>query len=171
MDRGRRRAASFLFGTAAAVFLLDRVTKSWAEHVLQGHPIEVIPGALTLRFATNSGGAFSLGQSAPWVFATASIGVAVVIAVTAFRHTRVATAVALGLVLGGALGNVTDRIARGDELFRGRVVDFVDLHYWPVFNLSDAAIVVGAGILALSSILGRRPAGEVGDDPGGDDGP
>ena len=79
-----------------------------------------------------------------------------IILVTAFRHTSPLSAAAVGLILGGALGNLTDRAIRG-EGFGGRVVDFIDLHVWPIFNLADTAIVVGAVILALGSFLdGRR---------------
>jgi signal peptidase II len=144
------RSATWLLASAAAVYLLDRVTKVWAEQVLEGRPpIELLPG-VRLAFTTNPGGAFSLGQSAPWIFVGASVLVSVAIVVTAFRHTNVATSVALGLILGGALGNLTDRIVRGPR-FSGHVVDFVDFQIWPVFNLADAAIVVGAVVLALSS--------------------
>jgi signal peptidase II len=156
VDRARRRGAVWLFTVAGLVFLLDRLTKVWAEQRLFSDPIEVIHGVLTFRFATNPGGAFSLGQNAPWFFATASIVVSIVIVVTAFRHTNLLTAVALGLVLGGAVGNLTDRLTRGEDFFSGRVVDFIDLQIWPVFNIADAAIVVGAVILAVSSFVGDR---------------
>lgn len=156
MDRLRRRGATTLFALAGAAYLLDRVTKLWAERTLQEHPIDVVPGVLTLRFTTNSGGAFSLGQSAPWFFVTATVVVTGLIVLTAFRHTGRLTAAALGLVLGGAMGNLTDRIARGPR-FSGRVVDFIDLHVWPVFNVADTAIVIGALLLAWTSFHdGRR---------------
>jgi signal peptidase II len=160
VDRVRRRAALLLFATAALVYTLDRLTKLWAEHVLPGKPIDVIRGILTLRYTTNSGGAFSLGQSAPWLFAAATLVVVGLIVVTATRHTRIVTSVALGLVLGGALGNVTDRLARGHGIVGGRVVDFIDLHVWPVFNLADASIVVGALLLAVSSWWSDRVSTE-----------
>ena len=145
------RSASVLFGVAGIVWLIDRLTKLWVERALAGRPpISVIPGVLELRFTTNPGGAFSIGQSTPWVFVAASILVCVAIVSTAFRHTNLATSIALGLILGGALGNLTDRIVRGPR-FSGHVVDFVDFQIWPVFNLSDVAIVVGAVVLALSS--------------------
>jgi signal peptidase II len=157
VDRARRRAGIALFATAAGVLLADRLTKTWAEHVLQSHPIDVISGFLTLRFTTNPGGAFSLGENAPWLFVTASLAVTILIIATAFRHSDLATAVALGLVLGGTLGNLSDRLIRGTGFFSGRVVDFIDLHWWPVFNLADSAIVVGAVILAINSWrTGRR---------------
>jgi signal peptidase II len=164
VDRVRRRGAAILFGTAAAVYLLDRVTKLWAERTLADAPIEVIRGALTLRFTTNSGGAFSLGQSAPWLFAGATITVSLVIVATAFRHRDPVIAAALGLILGGALGNLTDRALRGPGL-SGQVIDFVDPHIWPIFNVADASIVIGALLLAWSSYRSgnRNAATETGD--------
>ena len=165
MARAHLRAALCLFAAATAVFLVDRLTKVWAEGRLPGDPIEVVPGVLTFRFATNPGGAFSLGQDWPWFFVAATVIVSVLIVATAFRHTSVITAVALGLVLGGALGNLADRLTRW-EGFSGHVVDFIDLQVWPVFNLADTAIVVGAVLLALGSFVGDRsqePAGDRGD--------
>jgi signal peptidase II len=147
----RGRSAAVLFTVAGLTWALDRLTKVWIDRSLAGRPpITVIPGVLDLRFTTNSGGAFSLGQSAPWIFVGASILVSSAIVATAFRHTNAATSVALGLILGGALGNLTDRVLRGPR-FTGNVIDFVDFHVWPVFNLADSAIVVGAVLLALTS--------------------
>jgi signal peptidase II len=150
------RSAGTLFAVASAAWVLDRVSKVWVEHALAGRPpITLIPGVLDLRFTTNPGGAFSLGQRTPWIFVGASILVSVAIVATAFRHTNAATSLALGLILGGAVGNLTDRFVRGPG-FSGQVVDFVDLHVWPVFNLADSAIVVGAVVLAISSIAADR---------------
>jgi signal peptidase II len=150
VDTARRRAASFLFGLAAIAWALDRSTKIWAEHTLPGDPIDLIDGVLRLRFTTNSGGAFSLFQDIPWFFVAVSAAIASLIVVTAFRHSDVMVGSALGLVLGGALGNLTDRFVRGSGSL-GDVVDFIDLHVWPVFNLADSAIVVGAVMLALAT--------------------
>ena len=145
------RSAGTLFTIAGVVWGLDRLSKLWVEHTLEGRPpITVIRGVLDLRFTTNPGGAFSLGQRTPWIFVGASILVSVAIVATAFRHSNVGTSLALGLILGGAVGNLTDRIVRGPG-FSGQVVDFVDFHVWPVFNLADSAIVVGAVVLAISS--------------------
>lgn len=150
------RSAGTLFAVAGVVWILDRLSKLWVEHALMGRPpITVIPGVLDLRFTTNPGGAFSLGQRTPWIFVGASIIVSVAIVATAFRHTNVVTSLALGLILGGAAGNLTDRIVRGPG-FSGHVVDFVDFHVWPVFNLADSAIVVGAVVLAISSFAADR---------------
>jgi signal peptidase II len=164
VDTPRSRAAQTLFVTAFVAYGLDRVTKILAEEtLLQGDPIDLIPGVLTLRFTTNSGGAFSIGQSAPWFFVGVSAVVAIVILATAFRHTSRLVGVSLGLVLGGALGNLTDRVIRAPGL-RGRVVDFIDLHVWPVFNLADSAIVVGAILLAWVGFRERQEGSEPTED-------
>jgi signal peptidase II len=155
VDAPRSRAARTLFVAAFVSYGLDRVTKIWAETTLPGAPIEVVPGVLTFRFTTNSGGAFSIGQSAPWFFVGVSVMVVAIILATSFRHTSRVVGASLGLVLGGALGNLTDRAFR-DEGFRGRVVDFIDFHVWPVFNLADSAIVVGAIVLALAGMRDRK---------------
>jgi signal peptidase II len=155
LDARRSRAATALFLAAIVSYGLDRATKLWAESILPGNPIDVIPGVLTLRFTTNSGGAFSIGRSAPWFFVGITLFVVMLILVTAFRHTSTLVGVAVGLVLGGALGNLTDRAMRAPG-FRGRVVDFVDLHVWPIFNLADASIVLGAILLAWVGFRERR---------------
>jgi signal peptidase II len=155
----RSRAAQTLFVTAFLAYGLDRVTKILAESSLPGSPVELVPGVLTLRFTTNSGGAFSIGQSAPWFFVGVSVVVAGIILATAFRHTSRLVGASLGLVLGGALGNLTDRAIRAPGL-RGRVVDFIDFQIWPVFNLADTAIVVGAILLAWTGLRERREESE-----------
>lgn len=144
-----------VFAVAVAAFALDQATKTWVEQSLAGRPpIRVIPGVLSLTFTTNSGGAFGLGQSTPWIFVGATLVVSAVIVVLALRPLRTSVALALGLILGGALGNLADRALNGPR-FRGRVTDFIDLHVWPVFNLADTAIVIGALILAWASF--ERP--------------
>ena len=156
MTRGVR-SATWLFGTAALVLLVDRVTKLLAEQHLEGRPpIELLPG-VRLAFTTNPGGAFSIGGGAPLVFVSATLIVSAVIVATAARHTHTLTSVALGLVLGGAIGNLADRVLRGPGL-RGRVVDFIDVGAWPVFNVADSAIVIGAILLAWSGLRGERAA-------------
>jgi signal peptidase II len=156
---GARRLAAWLYATAGLTYLADRITKLWAERSLAGRPpVTVIPSVLQLNYTTNSGGAFGLGQSAPWVFAAATILVAAAIVASSFRLRNGHAAVALGLILGGAIGNLTDRAARGDGLLSGRVVDFIDFRVWPVFNLADSAIVIGALLLAVAGIRREREA-------------
>jgi signal peptidase II len=148
-----------LYAAAVVVYVLDRVTKLWAEAALAGRPpIEVVAGVLSLNYTTNSGGAFGLGRSAPWVFAGATVLVSAVIVLVSFRLERRPLAVALGLILGGALGNLTDRVLNGPGL-SGSVTDFIDLQVWPVFNLADGAIVTGAVLLAISSTRREEPEG------------
>jgi signal peptidase II len=134
--------------------MLDRLSKVWVEQALAGRPpMRVIPGVLSLSYTTNSGGAFGFGRSAPWLFAGATIVVGAVIVVVSTRRMRPSTAVGLGLILGGALGNLTDRVVNGPG-FGGAVTDFIDFHVWPVFNLADTAIVIGAVLLAVTSAFG-----------------
>jgi signal peptidase II len=146
------RRAPLLFAVAAGALLLDQLTKAWAVSALQDQtPIRVIPGILTLNFTTNSGGAFGLGRSAPWLFAGATIVVSSVIVVASRRPMTRVMAIALGLILGGALGNLADRALNGSGL-AGAVTDFIDLQVWPVFNIADSAIVMGAILLAAGGL-------------------
>jgi signal peptidase II len=151
----RARLAGLLYGVALAVYVLDRASKVWAERSLEGDaPIELIGRFVRLSYTTNSGGAFGIGRSAPLVFAGATLVVVGIIVWTSRNLPGPAVAVGLGLVLGGALGNLTDRAVRGPGL-GGGVVDFIDVGPWPVFNLADSAIVVGALVLAYATL--RRP--------------
>jgi signal peptidase II len=154
----RPRLAFLLYSAAALVYALDRVTKILAEQRLSGRPpVEIIPGVVQLRFTTNPGGAFGLFGGAAWLFVLASVVVIVAVVVSSRRLPSALAAVSLGFVLGGALGNLTDRVIRGPS-FSGEVVDFIDFQVWPVFNLADSAIVVGAALLLLSSF--RREPGD-----------
>jgi signal peptidase II len=113
---------------------------------------------VTLQVTYNSGGAFGVLQGIPGFFLVATVVVVAVIVVWARQLDERAWAVPLGLVLGGGVGNLIDRIFRDPG---GRVVDFIDLHWWPVFNLADASIVVGVGVVLLVGVLERRPRAEV----------
>lgn len=150
MARPAARLATLLYPVAAAAYLLDRITKLLVEDRLAGRPpVRLIPGVLDLNYTTNSGGAFGLGRSAPLVFAVATVVVAIAIGVASLRLSRPSAAIALGLILGGALGNLTDRVVHGSG-FSGSVTDFIDFQIWPVFNLADSAIVIGAIVLAFT---------------------
>jgi signal peptidase II len=156
---GRRaRFAALMYSTAAALFVLDRVTKVLAEHTLPGHPRTLIPGVLQLQYTTNPGGAFGLFGGATWLFLVATIAVSAVILFASFNLPNRTLAIALGLVFGGAIGNLTDRVLNGSGL-SGRVVDFLAFArapdappVWPVFNMADSAIVVGAALIVLASL-------------------
>lgn len=130
---------------AAVVVGVDQTTKSIAQAHLQGGPVHVL-GPLSLALGYNTGSAFSLLTGwAPLLGAVAAL-LAVALAVMAWRTRRRSVAVALGLVLGGALGNLTDRLVRGHH---GAVIDFIDFRYWPTFNVADACIVVGIALLVV----------------------
>jgi signal peptidase II len=151
---GTRPRPALLYSVAAGILILDRLSKAVVEHTLAGRPpIRLIPGVLSLTYTTNSGGAFGLGRSAPWLFAGATIVVTAVIVVFSFRPMRPTVAAALGLILGGALGNLADRALNGPG-FGGPVTDFIDFRVWPIFNLADSAIVIGALLLAYASFDG-----------------
>jgi len=154
---GRGRLAVLLYATAAVAYALDRVTKWLAEAHLAGRPpIEVIPGVFQLRYTTNPGGAFGLFGGQVWLFAAMSLVVLVVVVLASRDLPGRAPAIGLGLVLAGALGNLTDRVIRGPG-FSGEVVDFLDFHVWPVFNVADSAIVVGAATLLLLGVRRTEP--------------
>jgi signal peptidase II len=154
--RSPSRLAAVLYGASVLVVVADRVTKILAEHRLAGRPpVTVIPHVVSLTYATNSGGAFSLFPGEPWIFFAASAIVCLVIVASSWRVTSLSTALGLGLVLGGAVGNLTDRVIRGPGI-SGRVVDFIDFHVWPVFNLADSAIVIGVFVIVLAGF--RRKA-------------
>jgi signal peptidase II len=158
----RARRALILYGIASLVYALDRITKVLAEAKLRGRaPVELIPGVLELRYTTNPGGAFGLFGRLSWLFVAVSAIVVVVVVVASWRLPPAWAAVGLGLVLGGALGNLTDRLIRGSGL-SGEVVDFIDLQVWPVFNVADTAIVVGAVILLVSGFRRDRAVSTAG---------
>jgi signal peptidase II len=140
---------------AATVLLVDQATKVWAERSLEvGVPREVIGDWLQFRLTYNPGAAFSLGTGYTVVLTVVAIAVVVVVIRMARNLGSLGWAVALGLLLGGALGNVTDRIFRDPAPFRGHVVDFIELPHWPVFNVADCAITVAAVLFVLLSLLG-----------------
>lgn len=149
-----RRTWAIVAGVATVAITIDQLTKSWAESHLQDQVRHVV-GSLQLALTYNDGVAFGVGAGvAPLLVAVAVIGLLV-----AFvgRHVRItfASAVAVGLLLGGATGNVVDRVFRGHG---GAVVDFIDLQWWPVFNVADTCVVTGALLFVLVS--SRKPEQE-----------
>ena len=144
--------------TATVIVVVDQTTKSLALANLSDGPIEVIEGVLTLRLTYNPGGAFGVLQGVPNFFLIATVVIVVFILYWARTVQSVAWAITLGLVLGGGLGNLIDRVFRDTD---GRVVDFVDLHVWPVFNVADSAITIGVITLLIMSFRAERKP----DDP------
>ena len=142
-------------GIGAAVVLVDQLTKAWARSALDDSIIDVIPGFLRLALAENSGAAFGLfrgGGEIIAVFAVIAVGV---ILLTFRAVDRWWDIIGLGLVLGGAIGNLVDRVTRGDGFLDGRVTDWIDLWFIPNFNVADAAISIGVALLLLGAL--RKP--------------
>lgn len=156
---GKRRVA-VLVGVAAFAYLLDLLSKIWVVHSLEYHnPIDVFGHYLRLDATRNAGAAFGFGQGMTIVFTIIAVGVVAVIARLSRRLYSVPWAIALGLLLGGAFGNLTDRVFRSPGGFQGRVVDFIAPEHFAVFNLADSAICCGGVLIVLLSFCGIDPDG------------
>lgn len=154
-----RRRMGVLLGVAAAVLAVDAISKAVVVAVLSGHAVRMLGGLLTLQVLRNSGAAFNIGTSMTVVFTAIAVGVIVFILRTARRLRSLPWAVTLGLLLGGATGNLADRLLRSPGPLRGYVVDWIQLPHWPVFNVADSAIVCGGALAILLSVLGMRVDG------------
>jgi signal peptidase II len=147
-------------GVALFVLALDVVSKVLVvANLSPGEHVRILDGAIYLDIARNSGAAFSLGTGFTVLLTLIAIAVVVVIVRTAKRLQSTRWAIALGLILGGALGNLVDRIFRAPGFLRGYVVDWIslfgpDARHWPIFNLADSAIVCGAILAAGLSLFG-----------------
>ncbi|NGO11095.1 signal peptidase II [Streptomyces sp. HC44] len=159
--RGRRRIA-VLFSVAALAYALDLVSKMIVVAKLEHHePIEVIGDWLRFEAIRNAGAAFGFGEAFTVIFTVIAAAVIVVIARLARKLYSLPWAIALGLLLGGAFGNLTDRIFRSPGVFEGAVVDFIAPKGFAVFNLADSAIVCGGILIVLLSFKGLDPDGTV----------
>jgi lipoprotein signal peptidase len=170
-NTSRRRSPRLGVVLAVAVFVLaaDIVSKVIVvatlsdRHCLVGNfvpsppPVRLLGGALTLCESRNPGAAFGIGgTSSTIVFTAIAVGVIIFIVRTARQINSLPWAIALGLLLGGATGNLTDRIFRAPGPLRGWVVDWIQLPHWPVFNLADSSITCGAVLMVLLAVQGRR---------------
>lgn len=159
--RGSLRRLGITVVVAAVVVAVDQVATSWAVDRLARGPIHVL-GPLDLQLQVNTGSAFGLAQGwAPVIGALAVVVVVVLVAVSR-RAGSDGLAAALGLVVGGAVGNLADRIFRH---YHGGVVDFIALHFWPTFNVADACITVGVVLVAWSLWRSSSGAGDEGSCP------
>jgi signal peptidase II len=162
---GQRRL-KLLLAVAAVVLALDVVTKVVAVHLLvPNEPVPIIGDNISWTLVRNSGAAFSMATSYTWVLTLIATAVVGGIIWMGRRLVSPWWALGLGLVLGGALGNLMDRLFRAPGPLRGHVVDFLSIGWWPVFNVADSAVVCGAALLVGLSVLGydfdsvgRRPA-------------
>lgn len=142
--------------TAAGALALDASTKSYAAAFLDDRVIPVLGGRLLLRESRNPGAAFSIGTDHTVLITLLALVVVAAIAVHARSVTDRAYAIGLGLVAGGAAGNLVDRLLRSPGPFRGQVVDWIDLGWFPSFNLADTAITIGAGLLLIATFRADR---------------
>ena len=153
-ERPRRRQR-MLLTVAAAVLVADIVTKVLAVRLLTpGQPVPIIGDTVTWTLVRNSGAAFSMATGYTWLLTLIAIGVVVGIIWMGRRWVSPWWAVGLGMILGGALGNLVDRFFRSPGPLRGHVVDFLSIGWWPVFNVADPAVVGGAILLVVLSVLG-----------------
>jgi signal peptidase II len=145
-----------LWVTAVTVVLLDQATKFWVVDAMPGRDdVELLGGLLTLTYVRNPGAAFSFGPGLTVVFTAIAIVVALVIVRSSRSLGSTAWALALGGLLGGAVGNLIDRLARAPGIGRGEVVDWLQLSFfWPVFNLADVAISCSAVTMVVLSVRG-----------------
>jgi len=137
---------------------VDQLTKVWAVAALSDGPIVLIDGFLQLRLTRNPGAAFSSFTGGGAFLAVIAAIVAVAIGFLLPLIEERLERVALALVMGGALGNFTDRIFRGDGFLDGAVVDFIDFSFFPTFNAADSAISIGVVLMLLSVVLHKEPA-------------
>jgi signal peptidase II len=170
-DRGEarpRRRVRLLAAVAAVVLAVDIVSKVYAVRTLTpGQPVSIIGDTVTWTLVRNSGAAFSMATGYTWILTLIATAVVVGIFWMGRRLVSPWWALGLGMILGGALGNLVDRFFRSPGPLRGHVVDFLSIGWWPVFNVADASVVGGAILLVALSVfgfdfdtIGRRTSGD-----------
>ena len=170
------RRLGLLLSVATVVLLADVVTKVLAVKMLTpGQPVPIIGDTVTWTLVRNSGAAFSMATSYTWVLTLIASAVVLGIIWMSRRLVSPWWAIGLGMILGGALGNLVDRFFRAPGHLQGHVVDFLSIGWWPVFNVADPAVVGGAILLVALSVfgfdfdtVGRRRAGDGNSDGNGE---
>ena len=151
-----------LLGVAWFIWILDLATKAWAVNQLANRePVKILGSFFQLTFVRNPGAAFSLATNATLFLSIFGIAVLVVIVYFAPQLTSKGWSVVLGLVMGGVLGNLMDRIFREPGFLRGHVIDWMQLPRWPVFNIADCAIVCAAGLSMILTMRNIPPIAKV----------
>jgi signal peptidase II len=161
----RQPKVAILAGVAALVLALDAASKALVvANLTPGEPVHVIGDVLEWNLLRNSGAAFSFGTSYTAVFTLLAIGVIAYVIRTARKLRSTGYAIAFGLLLGGASGNLADRLLRAPGVFRGNVVDWIEVtRYYPVFNLADSAICCAGALFVVLALLGYHTDGTRGD--------
>ncbi|HEX3961078.1 MAG TPA: signal peptidase II [Trebonia sp.] len=162
---GAGKKVAILAGIAALVLALDATSKALVvANLTPGEPVHVIGDILEWNLLRNSGAAFSFGTSYTAVFTLLAIGVVAYVIRTARRLRSTGYAIAFGLLLGGASGNLADRLLRAPGVLRGNVVDWIEVtRYYPVFNLADSAICCAGALFVVLALLGYHTDGTRGD--------
>ena len=142
--------------TAAIVLVLDQLSKAWALDALADGPMVIVEDFLQLALTFNTGAAFSLFAKSGPILGLVVIGVVILIFFSLRDAGNLGEAIGLGMVLGGALGNLTDRLTRGDGIIDGAVVDFIDFSFFATFNLADSAVTIGVIVLLISTFFLKR---------------
>jgi len=137
---------------SAVIVLLDQVSKAWAlRDLADGRIIHVI-WTMQFNLTYNRGMAFSRGTGIGPIIGVIGLVVVVLLLLSLRRAENALTRVATGLIIGGAVGNILDRLFRGSGWMRGAVVDFIDFQWWPVFNIADMAIMIGAATMMVAML-------------------
>lgn len=157
----RLQFSRIIWLTAWTIWLFDYATKAWALIALDNEPKKILGTLLQFTLVKNSGAAFNLAGSFTAIFSV----IAVLVIATIFRYAHMITSrgwlTCAGLLLGGVLGNLTDRIFREPGFFIGHVVDWIQIPHWPVFNIADSAITVAALIAVIQTMRNVPPVARV----------
>jgi len=148
-------AVAFGVGVATVVTIFDQLTKTWAVNALDDGRIVHVVSTLRMNLTYNSGMAFSQGQGIGPVIGVLALLVVAVLTLSLRKSSDWRRLLATGLIIGGAVGNILDRVFRGTGKFHGSVVDFIDLQWWPIFNVADMGVMVGAALLIFSAAVPR----------------
>ncbi|MCB0917148.1 MAG: signal peptidase II [Actinobacteria bacterium] len=158
---GRANGLWWILSVGVIVIVIDQVTKYLAIQSLEGEPkVQVVGEILQLTFVRNPGAAFSIGTQYTWLFSIAALLVSGLVLYFARRIVSGWWMLALGMLLGGALGNLIDRFTQPPGGGFGHVVDFLELPNWPVFNVADMSVVGAAILIVVLSLLGVEPTGK-----------
>ena len=151
-----RSATRRLWLLIVFIVAADQAAKHWALNRLSSARTIDLIGSLRFNLAFNEGMAFSQATGAGPIIGALAFVVIIVIVLWLRRNAQGLAGVAAGLIVGGATGNLIDRLLRGDAWLRGAVVDFIDLQWWPIFNIADAAISTGAVLMIVASVRASK---------------